>query len=113
MGLLIKTKMSTSVSDLLCSIAKGEEIMVWCGRHNETPKTWVSGPATLIIKVGRKKRMIRGKLREGYEGHGDDGETYSFYFTANSKRVFSLSQRIDQRMKDPRNIGDWLLERQL
>ncbi len=113
MGLIIKSKMDTTVTDILMSLAKGEEFMVWCGRHHETPQTWVAGPATLVVKVGRKKRLIRGQFREGYEGHDDGGETYSFYFTANKKRTFPLEQRVSQRLHDPRNIGDWLLQRQL
>lgn len=72
---------------ILSYLAKGESIGIWYGRRRDMPK-WNTGKCSLRVKVGKKRKLVKGQLSETYEGFDDGGETYGFEFAPNKPRSF-------------------------
>lgn len=68
-------------------IASGDGVGVWSGRHREKPN-WHIGKCSLRVKVGKKRKLVKGRLKERYEGFDDCGEIYSIEFIPSKPRVF-------------------------
>lgn len=68
-------------------LARGEAVGLWNGRHRDTP-SWAIGKCSLRVKVGKKRKLVKGYLTHNYEGFDDGGESYSIDFTPNRPRVF-------------------------
>ena len=67
-------------------IAKGESFGIWNGRHRDMPG-WRMEKCSLRVKVGKKRKLVKGRLEERYEGFDDGGETYSIEFFPSKPRV--------------------------
>jgi len=64
----------------------GEPILLWSGEHYQTPATWVEGKACLRIKVGKHRKIVKGRL----EFDSDGRDNYSFTFYPHRARVSKL-----------------------
>lgn len=93
----LKNSHAQCIGDVLFFISKGLEFSIWCGAYSEKPN-WKGGPVSLKLTVGKRKRLVRGKLRLSYEGSTNTGFLYSYTFLP-TRRTFSLKERIQTRMK--------------
>ena len=57
-------------------IANGSLFPIWHGQWDNQPKTWIEGPAVLVVKVGKKKKLVRGFLER--IGTGQDFIEWAF-----------------------------------
>lgn len=93
----LKNSHSQCIGDVLFFIAKGIEFSIWMGSYSEKPN-WKGGQVSLSLTVGKRKRLIRGKLRLSYDYSVNTGFLYSYTFLP-TPRFFSLKERIQTRMK--------------
>lgn len=93
----LKNSHSNCIGDVLFFIAKGIEFSIWTGSYSEKPN-WKGGPVSLKLSVGKRKRLICGKLRLSYTGDNRSGFIYSYTFLP-TPRTFPLKERIQTRMK--------------
>lgn len=80
---------SATWAHIIDNIAKGESFGIWHGRWCERPPTWVEGKCALRVKVGKKRKLVRGTLTLEYEGFDEGGETYSLVFTPTKPRILT------------------------
>lgn len=66
-------------------IAKGKSFRIWCGNFHEIP--WPTGKCSLKVKVGKKRKLVRGHLNQHSEGRED----YVLVFTPTRARILKQS----------------------
>jgi len=58
-------------------------VSIWYGLYHEIPKTWAEGKVSLFLKVGKKRKLIPGRLSLESSGFDDNGDWYNLIFTCN------------------------------
>lgn len=74
-------------ADILRSIAKGDRVFVWHGYMREVP--YPDGKCALRVRVGKKTKLVRGRIELESDGWDDLGDYYSLYFYPNKPRVLT------------------------
>lgn len=69
-------------------IARGETFSLWSGYFYERPN-WREGVVSLRVKVGKKRKLVRGRLWLDSNGHDAEDELYSFEFKPIKPRILT------------------------
>lgn len=86
--LIISSKQMLNKQDkaeLAQNVLAGARVMVWEGASDDSPSTWLAGKACLRIKVGKHRKIVKGRLEIEMKMEGP--EVFSFYFAPHRARV--------------------------
>lgn len=89
----------SAIDRILDLLEQGEEVSIWNGYHFEMPKNWVDGPCSLKLRVGKRKRLIKGRITTLSDGWDDGGDNYNIVFRPNQPKVFK-NRVISKVMED-------------
>lgn len=74
---------------ILDDIKKGQTFDIWSGSFSEIPNKWADGKCSLRVKVGKKRKLVCGKIALRADGFDDEGtDCYLIEFTPNRPRSF-------------------------
>jgi hypothetical protein len=66
---------------ILEQLMNGKPVGIWSGHYPDIPKDWVIGKCSLRVKVGKKRKLVCGRIAIWADGYDDVGDCYVIEFT--------------------------------